>query len=587
MPPLLLCYRYLASFEVVAQPLRQILMLLLSLQAELGLKSIAQNTSKRYLKHPALILPVTELMVAKDYLLAPIEPALKHHYQASQGDSEQQLWVLGYLLSVMQKNGDRAAMAPYIEQCKALIAQVGVSERSFAVLSGLSEPAIRLALIAQTQGQQQMLMQFYQADSELAVSRGLELANELLKGPYASKVLGAVFGLWFKQGRFEQIKNHIEQSCQSPMSQQAHYGYAVLSYNFHLLDCARHHYAALAKVKGRFNLELACHGPLSAFARLEQEFNETLEAFAGIAFFDSRQIAQLSSATPLLLVGKVDSLNNQFFYTFVLRQLCQRFKQLTMVCDSRVMATFSQSFPTVRFLPLDKFDSETLKQLPLSKRYLFNEAMLGEHQDKVICHIPFQRYFSDWSALERQRQQGPWLTPLPDRVAHWQQWLAAFDLPVIGLSVGSGKVDFERAMYMVEHRQLTALQRFDKLQIVSLDPHFDAQQLAQIGQECGLSIVTPEIDLFHQLDELLALLAALPLIVVTPNNLMDMGSALNTEVLVLDPTWQMKQWQAPDSPCYLLSNRTRFIRPSERNDDYLSDLNEQLYLALAAQLPAE
>ncbi|HLB07327.1 MAG TPA: tetratricopeptide repeat protein [Alphaproteobacteria bacterium] len=158
------------------------------------------------------------------------------------------------------------------------------------------------------------------------------------------------------------------------------------------------------------------------------------------------------------------------------------------------------------------------------------------------------------SEADFARARARYLTPDPERVEHWRARLAALGPgPKIGLSWRGGKSPTERRL------RDTALADWDPLFAVSearfVNLQYDARrgEIEQARRRRNAKLDTwDDLELMHDLDELVALIEALDLVVSMANTTVHFAGALNKPVWILVPAAPSWRWQhqRADSPWY-------------------------------------
>lgn len=330
--------------------------------------------------------------------------------------------------------------------------------------------------------------------------------------------------------------------------------------------------------KWLFNYSLITSGVVDAYCKIGKPLEKVLKNHkkVSLSMVDSRSFYK-GAPSRLLFLGNVNALCNQFMYSFMFNGIAADFSCVYVNCDERLKAVFQRSFPKIKFLGIDKVKARESKLPDSQKMLLTNEIVqIAEHVDSVR-YMPFENYLRTREHFELFRLQNGWLKPCPTKKKMVRDWLEGLHGKKVGISVGSGRVSFERLVYRVEHEDFKGSELSkSSFCLVNLDYQYSSSDLEIINVKTGLNIVQPPIDLFNDIDGVLALISELELIFTTPNSTMDMAASVNKTCYTFDFTSQMKEWECPSSQSYIYSNSVYFLRPSIANADYKADVFNQL-----------
>lgn len=231
-----------------------------------------------------------------------------------------------------------------------------------------------------------------------------------------------------------------------------------------------------------------------------------------------------------LLVCAEQGLGDELMFLACLESLraAQPGTTLILECDPRLAPLFSRSFPTDEIRPYRL----TADRLRASQRPWLNHAPVDAYVPAGSLPLHFM---TDPAAFPET--QG-YLTPDPARVQHWRQWLASLpdadDRRTVGLCWRSGSVGGARDTLAVPLPAWAPLLRHDKLRIVNLQYGEAGPALVKYAKAIDAPVQTaPELDLFNDLDDLAALVAALDMVVSAATSVCEMGGALGR------PTWRV------------------------------------------------
>lgn len=354
----------------------------------------------------------------------------------------------------------------------------------------------------------------------------------------------------------------------------------LIFYNYGFLDLYRHlAEGVLRKIDNlTFNQVFVKEGVVKAYAVL----NSPLASVLGNSNYFHNFTYPLSKLKnkdvnkKFLFVSSVNALCNQFMYASFFNFLQSDYPRSTVVCDIRLKEIFEYNFINLRFIGLDKNIARE-SSLPDSQKMVVNRDVIEAARDlDVVSVIPVERYFLKTGFFERLRAQKGWLEVPKDNRSVFPS-LPKDNIFYVGLSIGSGYVNFERSIYMLDHKDLSFSTLVNQYSIVfvNLDYNLTPEDIECIDSTLPYKLIHPGIDLKDDLTGLLGLLDSLDHIVCTPNSIMDMAASLGKATYVIDFTSQMVEWESVDKT-YLFSSNVKFIRtpsldesPKERVVDTL------------------
>lgn len=234
---------------------------------------------------------------------------------------------------------------------------------------------------------------------------------------------------------------------------------------------------------------------------------------------------------------------------------------VTVICDSRLSKCLSRSFPQVEFIPKTpryrQFDEpEHFDRLPPKARdYLDNESL------KAARKLGFKPidYAKHYDSPETQRGlQTGWLKPDPELVEYWKQHFGSHK-KLIGISANSTLRSKVRDLHMIGLEHWAPIFSLDNCLFINLNAGLSIEETEKYEKQYGIKFITPEIDLFNDFENLLAIMSILDFALVPANNLMDFSSALGTKTIIFSPSNIMKTWVKDSENHYIFSENTTFI----------------------------
>ncbi len=241
-----------------------------------------------------------------------------------------------------------------------------------------------------------------------------------------------------------------------------------------------------------------------------------------------------------LLVYMEQGMGDEFTFSWVLPLIRRQVDALFVECDARLLATFRRSFPTIEFRPRDFANPHPdLLQPAIRQQSAIGDTLrffAFETRQAIKRGAPLTAH-----GLLRMPAR---IAVDPARAAHWRRYLSA--LPGSGPRVG---LCWRSAIH----------NRFRDIQYLTLEEIADAvapgavvvnlqyswtpeeiAELTRLGAARGFSVANPpEIDLREDLDDVLALMSALDLVVSPLISNAWMGGALGI------PTWVLRTNEFP------------------------------------------
>ncbi|MBO6562213.1 MAG: hypothetical protein JJ959_16835 [Nisaea sp.] len=206
--------------------------------------------------------------------------------------------------------------------------------------------------------------------------------------------------------------------------------------------------------------------------------------------------------------------------------------QLVVECDSRLVAVFERSFPSIEFRGRDA---------PVDRRLLADDVLYK----LPIGHLP-SLFTAELRTLIRERWAlaveprvagHGWIVPDPDGVAHWKskvREIASGDRLAIGVAWRSGQITRTRKLQYLAPEELAASLP-DNTVAINLQYVFEDDEIEQFERAAarrGITLTTFEgLDLKDDLSDVIDLIAALDAVVTPMTSTAFMAGVLGV------PTW--------------------------------------------------
>lgn len=249
-----------------------------------------------------------------------------------------------------------------------------------------------------------------------------------------------------------------------------------------------------------------------------------------------------------LLVYMEQGMGDEVMFSWYLHWVGRTAKNVTVECDERLIPLFERSFPTMRFIP---------RRAPADRRlfepHLRFKAPAG-HLPKFYASELHELILSLWSMAGRRAvRTEAYLRPDPARVAYWRQYLRerAGGRPLIGVSWRSALRTRTRDVQYLTPEELSQALGYD-VAVVNLQYSYQDEEVEafqQEGRRHGFHFIHPEgIDLKNDLDDLMALIAALDLVITPLISVAWMAGALGIPTWVFRSSEVARIWQQLGTP---------------------------------------
>lgn len=249
---------------------------------------------------------------------------------------------------------------------------------------------------------------------------------------------------------------------------------------------------------------------------------------------------------------------NALFYKAMINQ-GERF---SIVSDSRLALILKRSFPTLTIISKtpryrQATEPNNFSRLPWKLRDFLDNESFVKTKRSTFFPIDYKNLFQNHS-VDEARKKG-WLVADLQLQHHWLRKLAC-GKHLIGLSNNSTLRSRIRDIHMLNINNFDDLFALKNLRFINLDPGLDESSVANIAHQYDIDFVNPEMDLYDDFENLLALISILDVAIMPANNLMDFAAAMGTNTIVFSPSNIMKSWVIGDDK-YIFSEKVKFIFP--------------------------
>jgi tetratricopeptide (TPR) repeat protein len=266
-----------------------------------------------------------------------------------------------------------------------------------------------------------------------------------------------------------------------------------------------------------------------------------------------------------LLIYMEQGMGDEIMFAWYMHLVAQKTSGVLVECDRRLVDLFKRSFPNFNFV------ATTQPPNPITKAKNLHYKTPSGHIPKHFWFELRQHQNNIWPIATRSivRTSG-YLTPAPDRRAHWRGYLDSFGEKKlrIGICWRSSVHNRARSLQYLEPEEIG--QCFGPgVLVVNLQYDHTGDEtdlLEEVSRERGYEFVTPpDIDLRNDLDDLTALCSECDIVVTPLISTAFMAGAVGT------PTWVFRSsdagliWQQLGAPFvpWFPSMRLFFRFPSD------------------------
>jgi len=244
-----------------------------------------------------------------------------------------------------------------------------------------------------------------------------------------------------------------------------------------------------------------------------------------------------------------------------------------VICDERLFTILQRTFSFIKFIP------KTPRYLQYSNVSNFNSINYGLRD--FLDNQSFQKtkgsdFFTiDYEGLYKRdlTQQGRcrgWLKTDDSLKNYWRAQFGSSQ-KLIGISANSTLRSRIRDMHMIGMEFWGGIFNLPNCVFINLNASLSDTEINHYRNEFGIKLINPEIDLFNDFDNLLAIMSILDFSIVPANNLMDFSAAVGINTVVFSPSNIMKTW-AVHHDRYIFSDKVKFIFPQNDGANQIEEM---------------
>jgi hypothetical protein len=244
---------------------------------------------------------------------------------------------------------------------------------------------------------------------------------------------------------------------------------------------------------------------------------------------------------------------------------------LSITCDERLHNILSNNFKDVIFIPKtppyrQKTNPEKFNKIHYYlRRYLDNSSYENTIKNEFIT-LDYSKY-SEHKKIKLNRQKG-WLKPSRKLQDLWKERLTTEEKnKVIVISSNSTFSSKARNIHMVGLEYWEKIFQIENCIFININAAVSRTQCTKLEKEHNIKIFTPDINLFDDFDNLLAIMSISDYAILPANNLMDFAATVGLKTIVFSPTNIMKSWTYKEENTYIFSDNVQFIFSEDNGND--------------------
>jgi hypothetical protein len=230
------------------------------------------------------------------------------------------------------------------------------------------------------------------------------------------------------------------------------------------------------------------------------------------------------------VIVSIMGLGDEVRFAQMLPQIAGLFDRVTLLCDRRIVSILARNFPSIGVHGVD-----TGRPVPG-----IAPALATRIDVESLALLATANYVADlkqFAAVLRKSQQdvpsfGHHLQPLEGHVSKWQNWLEQLpEKPALGLFWRSSLASHSARHKQIELQKLMDAVSGVDVKFVPLQYDLTSEERDLIASDSRFSTLPLDFDIKNNIEEMLGLLKALPLVVSLPGTTQHMAGAVGTPVL--------------------------------------------------------
>ncbi len=290
---------------------------------------------------------------------------------------------------------------------------------------------------------------------------------------------------------------------------------------------------------GYDSLEHHAHILLEDFSGAYEGYNRTREVLAltgyspdlwGARIFDPAREKTSARKDEDCVILCCMGLGDEIRFSRLFDEIASNYAQVTIICDRRMAPIFAQTYPHLKFHGVDR--TRAAKSAPpLLARYMDETALeILKGADVVADLKQFTNLY--WPLLTESPDRRPPLTIEKALCQTWQDWLAKHaDKPTIGLFWRSDLPSHAASVKQSDLSDWLSLIKRPDVQIVPLQYDLTEFEKEQLADDPRIINLPPDLDTKQHIEDVFALLKALPLVISLPGTMQHMAGAVGTPTL--------------------------------------------------------
>ncbi len=238
-----------------------------------------------------------------------------------------------------------------------------------------------------------------------------------------------------------------------------------------------------------------------------------------------------------------------------------------VTCDNRLLTILQRTFPYIHFIPktpryMQKSSPEKFNHLNGYLRDFMDHSSFYQTRGANFFNIDYENLYEQ-EDTKNGRQNG-WLKTDERLREHWIKEFGK-SKKLIGVSANSTVRSRIRDIHMISMDRWEEIFKLPNCKFINLNASLTEEEINIYAKQYNIDFITPDIDLFNDFDNLLAIMSILDFAIVPANNMMDFSASLGINTLVFSPSNIMKTWAIKDDN-YIFSEKVKFIFPKTENN---------------------
>lgn len=278
------------------------------------------------------------------------------------------------------------------------------------------------------------------------------------------------------------------------------------------------------------------------------------------------------------------------FSSFYFKEAIASLPPFSVFCDERLFSLYQRNYPEINFISksppkIRNNISNFSSNIPAGLSRFIDQHAYEQSQGAQFFNFDIERYIN--SAPCQGNLESGWLQADEVLVKKWKSFLHAFDAQYfVGLAASSTHSTPERDVYTISFDHWQPIFDLKNIVFINVNPAMSSSDCRTVEEKFNISFISPDLDLFNDFENLLALMSCLDFAILPGNNLMDFAAAIGIKAYVFSPTNSLKNWTLPSTMNYVFSRNITIIASEDDSFAAPSTLVQKLVDLIALDFPA-